>query len=82
MKLTSTLIKNSDKQLNSVNISIYSENCTLGQAFTMIEVWCSNNDANLPKSCDVWKDKGNIRVQITTRDNNYTNIFNIVDTLI
>lgn len=82
MKLTSILIlKQNVAELSpkDIKITVISEDCSLGQAITMIESWCYANGANYPKTCDLCKIDGNIRVQITTRDNKYINIFNIID---
>ena len=76
MKLISTLrLKTSLEKTTKV----ISENCSLGQAITMIESWCYDNGADYPRICNLWKTDGNIRVQITTRDNKYLNIFDITD---
>ena len=76
MKLTSTLrLKASLKKTTKV----ISENCSLGQAITMIESWCYDNGADYPRTCDFLKTDRNIRVQIITRDNKYINIFDITD---
>ena len=76
MKLTSTLqLKGSRKKTTNVIL----KDCSLGQAITTIESWCYDNGADYPRTNDLWKTDGNIRVQITTRDNKYINIFDITD---
>ena len=76
MKLVSTLRnRNNGKETKCV----MSTECSIGQALTMIESWCYDNGADYPRTCDLWKTDGNIRVQITTRDNKYLNIFDITD---
>jgi len=76
MKLTSTLTKNSGEVINT---SVISEDCSLGQAITMIESWCYDNGADYPRLCDIWKNNGQIQVSVTTKDHNYINIFDIED---
>ena len=76
MKLTSTLQLKTSLETTT---KVISEDCSLGQAITMIESWCYDNGADYPRTCDLWKTDGNIRVQITTRDNKYLNIFDITD---
>jgi hypothetical protein len=76
MKLTSTLTKNSGEVINT---SVILENCSLGQAITMIESWCYDNGADYPRTCDIWKNNGLIQVSIKTKDHNYINIFDIED---
>jgi len=74
MKLTSNLrLRNSfiDDE------KIISENCTMAQAFKMIESWCEDNDTNYPLPRDIWKAAGNIVVRLVTRDLKYINIFTI-----
>ena len=79
MKLVSTLFEKFGEHTDSPKVSIISESFTLGEAFMMIESWCYDNGADCPRTCDLWKTNGNIRVQITTRDNKYINIFDITD---
>jgi len=76
MKLKSTLTKNSAEVINT---SIIAENCSLGKAFEMIENWCADNDADYPRTCDVWKMNGKIQVSVKTRDRQFINIFDIED---
>lgn len=76
MKLISIL---ENKTTGKVSRSVFSENCTLVQAFTMIESWCYDNDCVYPSLCDVWKSKGTIIVRVKTNDNKFTNEFNIID---
>jgi len=80
MKLTSILRPNTIKlKPSDIKANVMSEGCTLSEAFTMIESWCNDNNANYPDICDLWKDKGTICVEIRTHDNKYINIFNIED---
>lgn len=80
MKLTSILRPNVYQLTPSdIKATVISEDCTLGQAFTMIEKWCDDNNANYPWLGDIWKDNGSICVKVRTHDNNYINIFNIED---
>lgn len=74
MILVSTL-----RKLDSLDrkTEIISESCSLGQALTMIESWCYDNNADYPGTENLWKTEGNIRVQVRTRDNQYLNIFDI-----
>ena len=76
MKLISTF-----RERNSLNRTqtIISDNCTIAQAFDMIEKWCTDNNANMPRTCDIWKVKGIITVHIVTKDDKYLNIFDIID---
>jgi len=76
MKLISTL---RSKTSFEETTKVISEDCSLGQAITMIESWCYDNGANYPRTCDLWKSDGNICVQIITKDNKYINIFDITD---
>ena len=76
MKLISTLTNTSSKVINS---SVISENCSIGQAITMIESWCYDNDANYPSTSDIWKNNGKIQITVKTRDHKYINIFDITD---
>ena len=76
MKLKSTLTKNSAKVINT---SIIAKNCSLAKAFDMIENWCNDNDADYPRTCDVWKKDGRIQVSVTTKDHQFINIFDIED---
>lgn len=74
MKLTSTF-RLRDSLENTK--SIISENCTISQAFSMIESWCNDNNANYPQISNVWKTGNNLMVRIITKDNKYINIFTI-----
>ena len=76
MKLKSTLTKNSAEVINT---SIIAKNCSLAKAFDMIENWCADNDADYPRTCDVWKMNGRIQVSVKTRDRQFINIFDIED---
>ena len=71
MKLTSKL-----RRTNSFKITetVFSENCSLAQAFTMIESWCYDNGANYPTTKNISKTENNVRVQVKTVDDNYINI--------
>jgi len=80
MKLTSILRPNKVYLVpNDIKSTVIAEDCTLSQAFIMIENWCNDNEANYPDLANIWKDKGNMCVQVRTHDNNYINIFNIED---
>ena len=80
MKLTSILRPNKVYLVpNDIKSTVIAEDCTLSQAFIMIENWCNDNEANYPDLANLWKDKGNMSVQVRTHDNNYINIFNIED---
>lgn len=75
MKLTSKLF-NENREVISKE-SVIADDCTIAQAFTMIESWCNDNNAIYPSTYNVWKDGGNIRISITTIDLKYTNDFYI-----
>ena len=80
MKLTSILRPNKFNLVpNDIKSIVISEDCTLSQAFAMIENWCNDNGANYPDLANLWKDKGMICIKIMTHDNKYINIFNIED---
>lgn len=76
MKLTSKL-----RRTNSLIITetVFSENCSLSQAFTMIESWCYDNGANYPTTKNISKTENNVRVQVKTVDDKYINIFDITE---
>ena len=76
MKLTSKL-----RRTNSLIITetVFSENCSLSQAFTMIESWCYDNGANYPTTKNILKTENNVRVQVKTVDDKYINIFDITE---
>ena len=76
MKLISKLRLISSTEISEVVIS---DNCSLGQALTMIESWCYDNGANYPSISNLWKNEGSIRVRVITNDNKYINIFDITD---
>ena len=76
MKLTSTLTKISGEVINT---SVIAKNNSIGRIFTMIENWCTDNDADYPRTCDVWKMNGRIQVSVKTRDRQFTNIFDTED---
>ncbi len=75
MKLTSKLLNQNGEVITKEKV--ISDDCTMSQAFTMIEAWCNDNDAICPSTYSVWMDKGDIRVNITTKDLKYTNVFYI-----
>jgi len=80
MKLTSILKPNKfNLEPEDIKSTIIAEDCTLAQAFTMIESWCYDNDCVYPSLCDVWKSKGIIIVRVKTNDNKFINEFNIID---
>ena len=56
MKLTSKL-----RRTNSLKITetVFSEDCSLAQAFTMIESWCYDNGANYPTTKNISKTENN-----------------------
>ena len=76
MKLTSKL-----RRTNSLKIAetVFSEDCSLAQAFTMIESWCYDNEANYPTTKNISKTENNVRVQVKTVDDKYINIFDITE---
>lgn len=76
MKLTSKL-----RRTNSLKTTetVFSEDCSLAQAFTMIESWCYDNGANYPTTKNISKTENNVRVQIKTVDDKYINIFDITE---
>jgi len=76
MKLTSTFRQTDSLQRTT---KVVDEKCTIAQAFTMIESWCNDNNANVPRPVDVWKADSQIVIKIVTRDNKYINIFEISD---
>ena len=80
MKLTSILRPNKVNLVpKDIKSTVISEDCSLGQAITMIESWCYDNGANYPNLANLWKDKGMICIKIITHDHKYINIFNIED---
>ena len=80
MKITSILKPNKiNLELEDIKSTIIGEDCTLAQAFTMIENWCNDNGANYPDVASIWKEKGNMMVKVHTNDNKFINIFNIED---
>ena len=80
MKLTSILKPNvAELSPEDIKTTVISEDCTLSQAFVMIENWCNDNDANYPDVASLWKNNGNINVRVRTHDNKYINIFDIED---
>lgn len=80
MKLTSILQPNKTIFFpEDIKSTIIAEDCTLSEAFEMIENWCNDNGANYPDVASLWKDKGNMSVKVHTHDNKYINIFNIED---
>jgi hypothetical protein len=76
MKLISTL---RNRNTGDESKSIFSDDCSLGQALTMIESWCNDNEADYPRACDLWKNDGNIRINVYTKDHMYVNFFEITD---
>lgn len=76
MKLISTL-----RLTTSLNkaVTTISENCTMSQAFAMIENWCNDNNAQLPSPVNIYKSGGCVRVHVVTRDQKYINLFDIKD---
>ena len=80
MKLISILRPNKVNLVpEDIKSTVIAEDCTLSQAFVMIENWCNDNEANYPDVASLWKDKGNMSVKVHTHDNKYINIFNIED---
>ena len=80
MKLTSILRPNKVNLVpKDIKSTVIAEDCTLSQAFVMIENWCNDNGANYPDIASLWKDKGSMCVQVRTHDNKFINIFNIED---
>ncbi len=75
MKLTSKLINQNGEVISKEKV--IADDCTMSQAFTMIESWCNDNDAICPSTYNVWKDDGHIHVHITTIDLKYANVFYI-----
>ena len=80
MKLTSILKPNVAKlSPEDIKTTVISKDCTLSQAFVIIENWCADNDADYPHTYDVWKMNGKIQVSVKTRDKQFINIFDIED---
>lgn len=75
MKLTSKLLDQNGEIISKENV--IADDCTIAQAFTMIESWCNDNNAICPSTYNVWKDNGYIHVHVTTIDLKYTNVFYI-----
>jgi len=75
MKLTSKLLNQNREVITKEKV--IADDCTMSQAFVMIEAWCNDNNAIYPNTYNIWKDKGYIRVNITTKDLKYTNVFYI-----
>jgi len=76
MKLTSTL---RNRNTGNESKSIFSDDCSLGQALTMIESWCYDNGANYPSISSIVHNGDHIRVIIYTKDANYVNFFEITN---
>ena len=76
MKLISIL---RNRQTRKEKTKVISKNCSIGQAITMIESWCYDNDADYPALSSLFKRDGNICVNIYTKDNKYVNFFQITD---
>lgn len=75
MKLISKLLNQNGEIISKENV--IADDCTMAQAFTMIESWCNDNNAICPSTYNVWKDNGYIHVHVTTIDLKYTNVFYI-----
>lgn len=76
MKLISTL---RNRKTQKETVKVISENCSIGQALTMIESWCYDNGADYPSLPSLYKKNGMICVNVYTHDHKYVNFFEISD---
>lgn len=74
MKLISTL---RNRETQEETIQTLSDDCTIGQALTLIENWCHDSNANYPSIESLYKIYDYIRVDVRTKDGKYVNFFEI-----
>lgn len=76
MKLISTL---HNCQTMKDKTRIISNNCSIGQAITMIESWCYDHGEDYPSFKSICKFDNGLSINIFTKDNKYINFFKITE---